>query len=81
MAKYVDIDDLKNKLISSGAICGFGQYLIDIQPTVDIPKERHGRWIKSDKHRDRYICSECGLAEIYRRSRYCPYCGARMEGV
>lgn len=93
MAKYVDADDLKNKLISSGAICGFGQYLIDIQPAADVRPERHGYYEKSHVSTETgyttYKCSICGFSirnnlprQVHNSptNRYCPMCGAKMDG-
>lgn len=50
-------------------------------PTVE-PEERHGRWIigKGDMW-----CSECGYEDVTENGepedyRYCPNCGAEMDG-
>lgn len=58
---------------------------IDEEPTVDAVPVRHGKWI------DGYIldepievCSECNTFYMLKFSgggmRYCPNCGARMNG-
>lgn len=49
---------------------------------------RKGRWID---HKDEYLCSACQntvIADVYDGEwgsngiyEYCPYCGAKMEGV
>ena len=65
MARYIDADALKNELISSGAICDFGKYLIDIQPAADVRPERHG---------------ECGGDAKVNTNPYCWKCGAKMDG-
>lgn len=78
MAKYIDADALKNKLISSGAICDFGQYLIDIQPTADVRPERHGKWLHCDD--GLCECSECGEVAGDNFYKFCPNCGAKMDG-
>ena len=48
---------------------------------------RHGHWIESKIPCERYVCSECGGAAWYydykgdvAKSRYCPNCGAKMDG-
>ena len=53
------------------------------RPTVDVEPARHGKWIKlpPDKY-GYYSCSKCNtvwnLEIIF--MRYCPRCGAKMEG-
>lgn len=49
--------------------------------------ERNGAWVKSEILCEGYVCSECGGAAWYYdvgktvlKSRFCPNCGARMEG-
>ena len=43
------------------------------------PEPKKGRWIKmSDADRIYYCCSRCG--EEGNRTRFCPNCGAKMEG-
>lgn len=45
MAKYIDAETLIDELKSAGAICGFGEFLIERQPAADVRKEirKHGR--------------------------------------
>lgn len=76
MPGYIDADALKNKLISSGAICDFGLYLIDIQPAADVRPERHGEWLVSGEC---YECSECGGGSTVNTNPYCWKCGAKMD--
>lgn len=54
---------------------------------IDAHTVRRGRWIVSRIPGEKYVCSECGGACWYydyqgvvAKSRYCPNCGARMEG-
>lgn len=61
-------------------------------PAADVQPVRHGRWARLDKRRGSYLfyCSECGGRAYYvhgvRKSepvcgyRYCPNCGAKMDG-
>jgi rubrerythrin len=48
-------------------------------PTVDAVEVVHGRWegIEFDMF---YKCSNCGLIVEYELSKYCPNCGAKMDG-
>lgn len=51
------------------------------EPIVFI-KEKHGRWLPSDKGDCIYTCSECGFvrdAYILEEKAYCPNCGAKMD--
>lgn len=57
---------------------------IDAQPTIE-PKK--GKWIWNEEI-SAYSCSEChhnaygnGLECLDGTYRYCPNCGARMEGI
>ncbi len=62
--------------------------IIDQQPTVDAEPVRHGKWIDEGYYADytdvsAWRCSECGWHMIgydYELFRYCPSCGANMEG-
>ena len=46
-------------------------------PAVDAVEVKHGRWY--DKGSLSCRCSECGCKNI-KESRYCPNCGAKMDG-
>lgn len=58
---------------------------IKIIPAADVQPVKHGRWIDKnpqDKYDPRYICSVCGSVEFpLSRHKYCPNCGARMDGA
>ena len=47
-------------------------------------KVKHGKWLACGWVRDDadecqvWRCSEC-IIPTYNKSRYCPYCGAKME--
>lgn len=48
-------------------------------PTIDAEPVRHGHWniIKGMPTQ----CSSCGYYVKQKTYKYCPYCGAKMEGV
>lgn len=49
-------------------------------PYADVVKVQHGHWIA--KHRyftTTYLCSKCSFG-VVRKSRFCPDCGAQMDG-
>ncbi len=53
-------------------------------PAADVQPVKHGRWIDKnpqDKYDPRCICSVCGSVEFpLSRHKYCPNCGAKMDG-
>lgn len=50
----------------------------------DVQPVKHGRWIDKnpqDKYDPRCICSVCDSVEFpLSRHKYCPNCGAKMDG-
>lgn len=58
-------------------------------PSADVAPVRHGRWVKHGT-RDRMTCSCCGdywemglewTSDNFKGwFKFCPYCGARMDG-
>ena len=82
--RLIDADALADTLNELGV-----PYRADVQlaifesPTIDAMPVKHGRWAKNDPHCDGlaflWNCSECG-AESDEGYRYCPACGARMDG-
>lgn len=58
---------------------------LDRVPTVEAVQERKGRWV--ELYDSNYKCSECGAwwhsddMDINEEFRFCPSCGAHMEGV
>ena len=88
------IDALK-ELTANGTNKGmvFGEDAVHrIEMLPSIQPERKGRWIygESEVGNDGYYCSECGnfVPWIYEESamnfireyKFCPNCGAKMEG-
>lgn len=62
--------------------------LITEAPTVDIETIRHGEWLEwwpgdcaliMTGEEMLYECNLC-TAKFEDKSRYCPYCGAKMDG-
>lgn len=59
---------------------------VHFKPTADVAEVRHGYWIREsfiDKHGEKMFtspkCSLCDNIETF-RSKYCPECGAKMDG-
>lgn len=58
-----------------------GQQVVAEFPAADVVEVRHGRWLPSnipDSILDK--CSECGFDTGAFTFRYCPSCGAKMDG-
>ena len=62
--------------------------LLNLQPAADVAEVVHGRWYMLDDCANAGLyCSACGR-RVHReefaykklRSKYCPHCGARMDG-
>lgn len=56
-------------------------------PAADVVEVRHGKWEESEIPEEKYVCSVCGGACWYydyqgelAKSRFCPNCGAKMDG-
>lgn len=76
-ADILNVDDIPS---SYGANCDVRdvQEWIDGQPTVEADQVRKGRWI-TRKTWDKFVCSYCSFEKIL-PTKYCPDCGAKMEG-
>lgn len=54
---------------------------INCLPSVDAVPVVHGRWVYEHGDPVMMPCSVCGYRVFrYNNTRYCPNCGARMEG-
>ena len=56
-------------------------------PTADVAEVRHGKWKKSECAKYDYFCSVCRVWTMLRcygnhddLTKYCPNCGAKMDG-
>lgn len=53
--------------------------------SADVAPVRHGRWncvgsvCIDGEYEDTFRCSKCSIP-YFRKSRYCPNCGAKMDG-
>ena len=96
MAEYIDLEAILreierrealmvgDKLVSVDAMKSF----IKNRPAADVAPVRHGQWYMLDDCANAGLyCSACGR-RVHReefaykklRSKYCPHCGARMDG-
>lgn len=64
---------------------GGARKLIAEAPAADVAPVVHGRWncvgqvCIDGEYEDTFRCSKCSIP-YFRKSRYCPNCGARMDG-
>ena len=54
--------------------------LINNTPSADVVKVRHGKWKKLYDKAPRYVCSSCNHLFNNKEYKYCPECGAKMDG-
>lgn len=52
--------------------------MLENQPTVDAVQVVHGRWVNR-KTWDKAVCSNCSF-ENAEMTKFCPNCGAKMDG-
>lgn len=92
MARYIDINNINLRgiavfdqdfemLIPLSDV----RKALQMTPTADVQEVRHGRWISNELggYKWAYYCSECGWVDGYPfndRHKYCPHCGAKMDG-
>lgn len=86
MPRYIDADDFERRLEHPPYTIYNGQMFVEwydecmeSQPPANVQEVKHGRWIPN-KHTDTVLCSQCGKC-YGDEHRYCPDCGAKMEGV
>ena len=89
MSRYIDADELL-ELYDTNDLEEDVDWKIPIEvvkqnikdmPSVDVEHVRHGRWLPYDDAIHR--CSVCGFTShrVYDNMfKYCPNCGARMDG-
>ena len=85
MAKeYIEREALLNKIWygngDSIVLRNYASEKVKDAPTADVVEVRHGEWETTDTPLGRCcICSICGSCPTM-EYRYCPYCGAKMDG-
>ena len=87
MADYIDKESLLHKIGQMPTAWEYGQAVKDIydmvknEPAANVAPVVHGRWIFNDDWWE-FRCTNChksiGNIEKY---KYCPHCGARMDGT
>ena len=62
------------------------QQAVDDAPTIDAVPVVRGEWVKSDDYKGWLVCSACHDCYVDnawvngKKWRYCPNCGAKMDG-
>lgn len=94
MSEYIKREDVENMLVDADLIFD-GEYLgyciddilIDKIPAADVVEVKHGQWQLDEEescgHTEYiYTCSACRNCTAWgetEKTRYCPYCGAKMD--
>ena len=48
--------------------------------SADMVEVRHGEWKQVNEKAPRYSCSVCNHLYNNKEYKYCPFCGAKMDG-
>ena len=85
MSKYIDVESLRNNLPDDIQYKASVKRVLMQAPSADVVEVRHGRWVSNGLggYKYAFYCSECGWVDGYPfsdRHKYCPGCGAKMDG-
>lgn len=96
MAEYIEREALlahlrKCKETSTGSCPTFAvitaiQSFVEEMPAADDAPVAHGKWAPSEENPGFLVCSACGDCYVVdewadgKKWRYCPNCGAKMDG-
>ena len=96
MAEYIDREALLKHLqecreTSAGSCPTFAviaavQAYVGGMPAADVAPVVHGKWAPSEENPGFLVCSACGDCYVVdewadgKKWRYCPACGAKMDG-
>ena len=85
MAEYIDKEDLYQYLDNEVEWNTNQDRLLTLEvvsefDSADVAPVKHGKWIHNDEWWE-FICTSCyrGIGNI-KKYKYCPYCGAKMDG-
>lgn len=91
--RLIDADEVQKRIdmmgTVNGILCWDAHDFIDHVPTIEAEPVRHGRWIRRETVLDTECkCSVCGYKDFvpkhdnyWFRRKFCPNCGAKMDGV
>lgn len=83
MAEYIDKEALRDVLYDADAITMNGLKILNQFPSSDVVPVRHGRWDVDGVYVVCSVCNRLTLSPIVKQLptfKYCPNCGARMDG-
>ena len=55
----------------------FNDHFVNVENVVEV---KHGKWKKVSEKYPRYACTNCHHLFNNKEYKYCPYCGAKMDG-
>ena len=92
MAEYIEREALIKKIMDdpyrADSTKRYYKCLVKIRPAADVVEVRHGEWMDNgDRDRNGAVkpfaisCSVCGSSAGTSWMKYCPNCGAKMDGA
>lgn len=82
--KFIDVSTLPRNTWLDGEVLVMAVSEIDNAPTVDAIEVVHAKWERNEH--DKIVCSRCKNEPLlddfgyWVMSKYCPNCGAEMDG-
>lgn len=93
MSRYIDAEKLTDSIFDWDMTIEDLYYslckLVDDVPTADVQEVKHGYWIpeRDPDENNRIQCFHCSVCDddfhyigAFVATKYCPNCGARMDG-
>lgn len=74
MDKYISTNALIEELKRRDFLPVIVKQAIEAVPAADVAPVRHGRWLEDG------TCSKCRCDIPVMEDKYCPNCGAKMDG-
>ena len=89
MPRYIDAEKIKYTEYINGDVT-VSKDLVEKIPTADVKEVRHAQWEETSRitfskrgrkiHSKMYNCSYCGAPNGRKKSNFCHWCGAKMDG-
>ena len=80
MSRFINADELLHKLPDDLPYKASVKRVLMQAPTADAVEVRHGEWKKASDKAPRYVCAACNHLFNNKEYKYCPFCGAKMDG-